>query len=190
MKKRCSWCGDDPLYKEYHDHEWGVPLHDDTRLFEMIVLEGAQAGLSWITVLNKREQYRLAFDFFDYCKVADYSDVDVLRLMDNPGIVRNRLKIESAIKNSRAILNIISEFGSFDNYLWRYVDGRPIQNNMQTSADLPSKSRLSVILSNDLKKRGFSFVGPTICYAFMQSIGMVNDHLVECYRYAEIKDMC
>ena len=186
-RRRCSWCGEDPLYVEYHDHEWGVPVHDDTRLFEMLVLEGAQAGLSWITILRKREQYRLAFDFFDYRKVAQYSEAAVEQLLVNPGIVRNRLKIESAIKNSRAMLNIISEYGSFSTYLWRYVDGRPIQNNFQCSSDLPSKSPISINLSKDLKKRGFSFVGPTVCYAFMQSIGMVNDHLTGCYRHAELQ---
>lgn len=188
MKKRCTWCGEDPLYIEYHDNEWGVPVHDDMRLFEMLVLEGAQAGLSWITILKKRKQYRQAFDYFDYRKVAEYSDADVEELMNNEGIVRNRLKINSAIKNGRALLKVIDEFGSFDNYLWHYVDGQPIQTNVQSITDLPSRSPLSIALSKDLKKRGFGFVGPTICYAFMQAIGMINDHLVECYRHAELQD--
>lgn len=187
MKKRCSWCGEDSLYIDYHDSEWGVPVHDDTQLFEMLVLEGAQAGLSWITILKKREQYRQAFDFFDFRKIANYTDADVKRLLNNSGIVRNHMKINSAIKNGRAILQVIDEFGSFSSYLWRYVNGKPIQNNLRSRSDMIAHSAVSIALSKDLKKRGFSFVGPTICYAFMQSIGMVNDHVVECYRHAEVQ---
>jgi DNA-3-methyladenine glycosylase I len=187
MKTRCAWCGDDPLYRTYHDEDWGVPVHDDRKLFEMLVLEGAQAGLSWLTILRKRENYRQAFDNFAVDKVARYSPVDVARLLADPGIIRNRLKIESAIKNARGILTIVEEFGCLDAFLWRYVDGRPRQNGWISMADLPARTKESDLMSKDLKRRGFNFVGPTICYAFMQSVGMVNDHIVSCFRHEEVR---
>lgn len=185
-KKRCGWCGDDALYVAYHDDEWGVPVHDDRRLFEMLVLEGAQAGLSWITILRKREHYRRAFDAFDPQRVALYSDEDVKRLLADAGIVRNRLKIESAIRNARCALEIQDEFGSLNVFLWRYVDGAPRQNAWGSPAQVPATAPESDRMSRDLKRRGFGFVGSTICYAFMQSVGMVNDHTVDCHRHAEI----
>lgn len=187
MKNRCSWCGDDPLYVKYHDEEWGVPVHNDGLLFEFLILEGAQAGLSWITILRKRENYRKAFDNFDYKKIAKYGEKEVETLMKNEGIVRNRRKIESAVKNAVGFMEVQKEFGSFDNYLWDYVGGAPIQNNIKTMDDVPAKTEISERLSKDLKKRGFNFVGPTICYAFMQAIGMVNDHVADCHRYKEVK---
>ena len=186
MKARCEWCGSDPLYMAYHDDEWGVPAHEDQHLFEMLILEGAQAGLSWRTILNKRTGYREAFDNFDIAKVAAYTQRDIDRLMANPGIVRNRLKIESAIKNACGVLKIRKEFGSLDVYLWRFVDGIPRQNAWASMAEVPAKTEQSEAMSKDLKKRGFNFVGPTICYAFMQAVGMVNDHTTDCYRYAEL----
>lgn len=187
MKNRCGWCGDDPLYMAYHDNEWGVPLHDDRMLFEFLILEGAQAGLSWITILRKRENYRKAFDDFDFERVAGYTDVDVQQLASNSGIVRNRLKIRSAIQNARAVIEICKEFGSLDAFLWSYVDGAPIQNSWKSKDEIPIKTPLAERMSKDLKKRGFNFVGPTICYAFMQATGMVNDHTVDCFRHAELK---
>ena len=187
MKRRCEWCGSDPLYVAYHDDEWGVPVHDDRLLFEFLILEGAQAGLSWLTVLRKRENYRKAFHGFDCERIARYAKKDVTRLLADAGIVRNRLKIESAIKNARGVLGIQEEFGSLDAFLWRYVDGVPIQNAWQSMQELPAKSGLSDMMSKDLKKRGCSFVGSTICYAFMQAVGMVNDHTTDCFRYKEIK---
>jgi DNA-3-methyladenine glycosylase I len=187
MKNRCEWCAGDPLYVKYHDLEWGTPLHDDHRLFEFLVLDGAQAGLSWLTILRKRDNYRKAFHKFDPRKVVRYSAVDVRRLLADPGIVRNRLKIESAIRNARGVLDIADEFGSFDSFIWRYVDGRPIQNAWRSLAEIPAGTPLSDAMSKDLKKRGFSFVGSTICYAFMQAAGMVNDHVVSCFRHAELK---
>jgi len=186
MKTRCTWCGDDPLYVSYHDEEWGVPVHDDRRLFEFLVLEGAQAGLSWLTILKKRENYRKAFENFEIARVARYGHQDIDRLLLDPGIVRNRLKIESAIKNARGVLTIQEEYGTFDAYLWGYVNNSPIQNSWTSMADLPSKSAESDQMSKDLKKRGFNFVGSTICYSLMQAVGMVNDHLMDCYRYLEI----
>ena len=186
MKNRCEWCGTEPLYIDYHDQEWGVPVHDDKLLFEFLVLEGAQAGLSWITILKKRENYRKAFDFFDYEPIAKYTQHDIERLMNDPGIVRNRLKIESAIKNARGVLQIQEEFGSFDAYLWRYVKGTPIQNKWRSIAEVPTQTEISEMMSKDLKKRGFNFVGPTICYAFMQAVGMVNDHTTDCFRHDEL----
>ncbi|MFC2078845.1 DNA-3-methyladenine glycosylase I [Candidatus Bipolaricaulota bacterium] len=188
MKIRCEWAGTDPLYVAYHDSEWGVPAHDDRHLFEMLILEGAQAGLSWSTILKKREGYREAFDGFDVEKVAAYSQRDIDRLLADPGIVRNRLKIESAIKNARGVLAIQEEFGSLDDYFWRFVDGKPRQNTCASMADLPAKTEQSEAMSKDLKKRGFNFVGPTICYAFMQAVGMVNDHTTDCYRYRELSE--
>jgi DNA-3-methyladenine glycosylase I len=186
MKKRCTWCGDDPLYVSYHDDEWGVPVHDDRRLFEFLVLEGAQAGLSWLTVLKKRENYRKAFDNFEIERVAKYGHQEIDRLLCDPGIIRNRLKIASAIQNAQGVLAIQEEYGSFDAYLWGFVNNSPIQNSWTSMADLPSKSAESDLMSKDLKKRGFNFVGSTICYSLMQAVGMVNDHLVDCYRYTEI----
>jgi DNA-3-methyladenine glycosylase I len=183
---RCPWCGNDPLYIAYHDQEWGVPLYDDRRLFELLVLEGAQAGLSWITILKKRENYRKAFQGFDIERVASYTDADIARLLADPGIVRNRLKIGSAIKNARAVLAIQEEFGSFSSFLWRYIEGRQIINGWREMSQIPARTDLSDRLSRDLKKRGLNFVGSTICYAYMQSMGMVNDHLQSCFRYEEI----
>lgn len=178
---RCPWCGDDPLYRAYHDLEWGVPLHDDTRLFEMLTLEGAQAGLSWLTILRKREGYRAAFAGFDPAKVAAFTADDVARLLADPGIVRNRLKIASTISNARAVLELQGRHGSLDSYLWSFVDGAPIRNRRVTMADIPASTMISDAMSRELKKLGFRFVGSTICYAFMQATGMVNDHLAGCF---------
>ena len=181
--ERCPWCGTDPLYVDYHDNEWGVPVHDDRVLFEFILLEGAQAGLSWLTVLRKRENYRKALHGFDIKTIADYDESDMARLMADSGIVRNRLKVESCVKNAHGALRIIDEFGSLDAYLWRYVDGMPIRNNPKSMADVPARTEISDALSKDLKKRGFNFVGSTIIYAFMQAVGMVDDHLVTCHKH-------
>jgi DNA-3-methyladenine glycosylase I len=189
MKKRCEWCGSDPLYVAYHDEEWGVPVHDDRLLFEFLVLEGAQAGLSWLTILKKRQNYRKAFDAFDCERVAKYTEHDVTRLLSDSGIVRNQLKIESAIRNARGVLDIQKEWDSLDAYLWRYVDGVPKQNVWKSMAELPAKTKASDMMSRDLKKRGFNFVGSTICYAFMQAVGMVNDHTTDCFRHREIKTL-
>ena len=186
MLTRCEWCGSDPLYVQYHDTEWGVPRHDDRTLFEFLVLEGAQAGLSWLTILRKRENYRRAFDGFDPQTIAGYGAADVQRLLADPGIVRNRLKIAAAITNARAFLKVQAEFGSFDAYVWRFVGGRPKQNARRSLADLPATSPESDALSKDLLRRGFKFVGSTICYAFMQAVGLVNDHTVDCFRYADL----
>jgi DNA-3-methyladenine glycosylase I len=186
IKTRCAWAGDDPLYVHYHDTEWGVPLHDDRRLFEFLVLEAAQAGLSWITILRKRENYRMAFDDFDPRRVARYGDQAIGDLLANPGIVRNRRKIESAVRNAGAFLDVQAEFGSFDAYLWRFVDGKPKINRWRSLSKVPAETSESRSLGKDLLRRGFSFVGPTICYAFMQAVGMVNDHLVSCFRHEEI----
>jgi DNA-3-methyladenine glycosylase I len=183
---RCAWAGDDPLYVAYHDLEWGVPVHDDRLLFEFLVLEGAQAGLSWITILRKRENYRRAFEGFDPRRVARYGPAEVATLLADAGIVRNRLKIESAIANARALLDVAGEFGSFDAYLWRFVDGAPIRNAWGSLAELPAATGESRAMSKDLLRRGFRFVGPTICYALMQAVGMVNDHTVDCFRHAEL----
>ncbi len=186
MKTRCVWGESHPLYVDYHDKEWGVPLHDDRLLFEFLILEGAQAGLSWLTILKKRDSYRKAFDHFDINRIARYTQKDIERLLADEGIVRNRLKIESAIKNARGTLKIIEEHGSLDAFLWKYVDGQPIQNTWKSMQELPSQTKESEAMSRDLKKLGFNFVGPTICYAFMQAVGMVNDHTTDCYRYREI----
>jgi DNA-3-methyladenine glycosylase I len=177
---RCSWAGSDPLYVRYHDEEWGVPSHDDRHLFEMLILEGAQAGLSWITILRKRPAYRKAFDRFDPKKVARYDARKVRALLADEGIVRNRLKVEGAVKNAKAFLAVQREFGSFDAYVWRFVDGAPKNNRPRTMKDVPPRTAESDALSKDLKKRGFTFVGSTICYAFMQAVGMVNDHVATC----------
>lgn len=184
--KRCDWVGADPLYLAYHDQEWGVPLHDDRRLFEMLILEGAQAGLSWITILRKRETYRQAFDNFEAAKIAGYDERKIEALLANPGIVRNRRKVEAAILNARACLAVQQEFGSFDAYIWQFVGGQPRQNTWRTLAEIPAQTPQSEAMSKDLLKRGFKFVGPTICYAFMQATGLVNDHLVDCFRYKEM----
>jgi len=180
---RCAWCGDDPLYVAYHDEEWGVPCHDDRKLFEFVTLEGAQAGLSWITILRKRENYRRAFSDFDAQAIARYGDRDVARLLADAGIIRNRLKIAATITNAQAFLNIQESFGSFDAYLWRFVDGRPIRNKWRKLADIPAETEIARTLSADMRKRGFKFFGPTICYAHMQAVGMVDDHVVGCYRH-------
>ena len=180
---RCLWSGSDPVYVAYHDHEWGVPLHDDRALFEMLVLEGAQAGLSWITILRKREHYRRAFADFQPLKVARYTPARIALLLQDPGIVRNRLKIASAVNNARCFLEVQDEFGSFDTYVWRFVDGRPRVNAWTSLNDIPPRTAQSDAMSRDLKARGFTFVGSTICYAHMQATGMVNDHLVGCFRY-------
>jgi len=185
-KKRCAWSGTDPLFIAYHDGEWGVPVHDDRVLFEFLVLEGAQAGLSWSTILRKRDAYRRAFDRFDPRKVARYEKRKVAALLTDAGIVRNRAKIESAIKNAKAFLEVQAEFGSFDAYQWRFVNGRPIQNRWRAEGDIPPRSAQSDAMSDDLKSRGFSFVGSTIIYAHMQAVGMVNDHLVNCFRHREV----
>jgi DNA-3-methyladenine glycosylase I len=184
---RCAWCGGDPLILAYHDEEWGVPVHDDRRLFEFLVLEGAQAGLNWLTILKKREAYRRAFHNFDLVIVANYTQKDIERLLIDPGIVRNRLKIESAVANARAMIEIRNEYGSLDAFIWSFVNGAPIQNSWKQISELPSKTNESEALSRELKKRGCNFVGPTICYAFMQAVGMVNDHILDCFRYQEIK---
>ena len=184
---RCGWAGTDPLYVAYHDEEWGVPLHDDQRLFEMLILEGAQAGLSWITILRKRESYREAFDDFDAARIARYRPDRIERLMKNEGIVRNRLKIEGAVKNAKAFLDVQREFGSFDRYIWQFVGRRPMQNSPRTLKDVPATTPASDAMSRDLKKRGFTFVGSTICYAFMQATGMVNDHVVDCFRHRNVQ---
>ncbi len=183
---RCAWCGSDPLYIRYHDEEWGVPVHDDRRHFEFLVLEGAQAGLSWITILRKRENYRAAFAQFDPERVARFGKRDVERLLGNPGIVRNRLKIESAVKNARAFLAVQEAFNGFDNYVWRFVGGKPIRNRWTRLQDVPATTAESDALSKDLKKRGFSFVGSTIVYAHMQAVGMVNDHVIDCFRHRQV----
>ena len=180
---RCAWAGDDPLYRRYHDEEWGTPVHDDRRHFEMLCLEGAQAGLSWITILRKRENYRAAFDGFDPVKVAGYDDDKVAELLANPGIVRNRLKVRAFIQNAQAFLRLQAEYGSFDAYVWGFVGGAPVVNHFQSMAELPAQTPVAAAMSKDLKKRGFTFVGPTICYAYMQACGMVNDHVVGCFRY-------
>jgi DNA-3-methyladenine glycosylase I len=185
-KKRCGWVGDDPLYLEYHDREWGVPSYDDRQLFEMIILEGAQAGLSWITVLKKRENYRLAFDQFDVQKIARYDARKKRALMNNAGIIRNRLKIDATIGNARSFLEIVAEHGSFSDYLWDFVDGRPIVNRWRKLSDVPVFTQKSDALSKALKSRGFKFVGTTICYSFMQAVGMVNDHTRDCFRYSQV----
>ncbi len=185
--KRCAWAGSDPLYVTYHDEEWGVPAHDDRHLFEMLILEGAQAGLSWITILRKREAYRKAFAGFDPAKVAKFDARKIERLMQDEGIVRNRLKIEGAVRNARAFLDVRREFGSFDRYIWQFTGGVPKQNARKSMKDVPPTTPESDAMSKDLKKRGFTFVGSTICYAFMQATGMVNDHTVDCFRYRSVR---
>ena len=184
---RCQWCGADSLYVQYHDEEWGVPVYDDQALFAKLLLDGAQAGLSWITILRKRDNYYEAFDGFDPVKMAVYDEAKFESLMNNPGIVRNQQKIRSAIKNAQAYLHLQEEVGSFSTFLWQFVGGHPLQNSWQTLSDVPAKTAESEAMSKALKKRGFSFVGPTICYAFMQAVGMVNDHVTDCFRYKSIQ---
>jgi DNA-3-methyladenine glycosylase I len=183
---RCEWAGTDPLYVAYHDLEWGVPVHDDRTLFEFLILEGAQAGLSWSTILNKRDNYREAFDQFDPAIIATYDDTKIAELLNNPGIVRNRLKVNAAVNNAKRFLAVQAEFGRFDAYIWGFVEGRIQQNAWESLADIPAETPESRAMSKDLKKRGFKFVGPTICYAFMQAVGMVNDHVTGCFRYPEL----
>ncbi|KPK38572.1 MAG: DNA-3-methyladenine glycosylase [Gammaproteobacteria bacterium SG8_47] len=185
--KRCEWAGSDPLYVTYHDKEWGLPLHDDRRLFEMLLLEGAQAGLSWITVLKKRENYRQALDGFDPEKIARYRPAKIERLLTDPGLIRNRLKMESTIVNARSFLEVQEVFGSFDEYIWQFTGGKARSNRWRTVGEIPARTAESDAMSKDLKRRGFKFVGSTICYAFMQAVGMVNDHCTDCFRYREIK---
>ncbi len=182
---RCSWCGDDPLYQAYHDKEWGAPVHDDRTLFEMLILEGAQAGLSWITILRKREAYRSAFDRFDPVTIARYRKSKILKLMQDAGIVRNRRKIEATVKNAKAFLKLQEEFGSADRFLWQFVGGKPKTNARKSKKEIPASTPESDAMSKALKARGFSFVGSTICYAFMQAVGMVNDHPTDCFRFRE-----
>ena len=184
---RCPWCGSDPLYMAYHDHEWGVPLHDEHRLFEMLTLEGAQAGLSWLTILRKREGYRRAFAGFDPQLVAEFGDADVVRLLGDSGIVRNRLKVASTISNARAVLEVQARYGSLDAFLWQFVNGSQIQNSWRSLSEIPASTPLSDVMSKELKRLGFRFVGSTICYAHMQATGMVNDHLTSCFRYDQCK---
>lgn len=180
---RCSWCGNDELYVKYHDDEWGVPVFDDKKQFEFLVLESAQAGLSWITILRKRENYRMAYDGFDVAKVAAYGQVKIEELMCNPGIIRNRRKIEASINNAKQFLKVQKEFGSFSNYIWGFVGGKPIINNWEEVCELPATTPISEKLSKDLKARGFKFLGPTIVYSHMQAVGMINDHIVSCFRH-------
>ncbi|MBX2869118.1 MAG: DNA-3-methyladenine glycosylase I [Acidiferrobacterales bacterium] len=186
-KTRCAWCGEDPLYIEYHDEEWGVPEHDETKLFEALCLEGAQAGLSWITILRKRENYRKAFSQFDAAKIARYSDAKLEKLLNNEGIIRNRLKVFGFRKNARAYLAMQKEGLTLNGYFWGFVDHQPLQNKVKSMKDIPANTPLAETISKDLKKRGFTFVGPTIVYAFMQAIGMVNDHAKDCFRYHEVQ---
>jgi len=186
-RKRCWWCGDDALYQDYHDLEWGVPVHDDRLLFEFLCLEGAQAGLSWITILRKRENYRRVFDNFDADKIAGYPDKKIAALLQDPGIVRNRLKVNGFVKNARALLELREQGMTLDQYLWNFVDGEPLQTDRKTIAQVPANTAISDAMSKDLKKRGFTFVGSTICYAFMQAAGLVNDHTVDCFRHAQLK---
>ena len=186
MKRTCEWPSDDPLMIEYHDAEWGVPVHDDTKLFEFLVLDAMQAGLSWRTVLKKRENFRKAFRQFDPAKIARFGKRDIERLMNDAGIIRNRLKIESSVANAKALLKVQKEFGSFDSYIWGFTGGKTIKNRLKSLKEMPAESDESRAMSRDMKKRGFRFCGPVICYAFMQAAGMVNDHLVHCFRYREV----
>ena len=183
MKKRCPWAGVDPLYIAYHDKEWGVPVHNDKKLFEFLILEGAQAGLSWITILKKRQSYKEAFADFDPARVSKFTNSDINRLLRNKGIVRNKLKIKSAVVNAKAFLRVQKEFGTFDRYIWQFVNHKPIINERRSLKNIPAYTKLSSKISHDLKRRGFNFVGPTIVYAFMQAVGVVNDHLIFCWRY-------
>ena len=185
--QRCEWANSSALYLDYHDTEWGVPVHDERTLFEFLILEGAQAGLSWSTILNKRQAYIQAFDNFEPTKVASYDDSEVQALLTNPGIVRNRLKIQAAIQNARSFLAVQDQYGSFDTYVWQFVDGKTVQNSWKSLQEIPATTKESDAMSKELKKRGFTFVGSTICYAFMQAVGMVNDHTVDCFRWKELQ---
>ena len=185
--KRCAWCASDPEYIKYHDEEWGIPVHDDRKLFEMLILEGAQAGLSWLTILKKRNNYRKAFDSFDARKIARYSDSKIKKLLNNPGIIRNRLKIHASVQNAKAFLATQEEFGSFDSYIWQFTSGKPRRNKWKSLGKTPGITAESDAMSKDLSARGFKFVGTTICYAFMQAVGMVNDHITTCFRYRRIR---
>ncbi|MDH5184396.1 MAG: DNA-3-methyladenine glycosylase I [Gammaproteobacteria bacterium] len=184
---RCSWCGDDPLYQKYHDEEWGVPNYDDQHLFEMLNLEGAQAGLSWITILRKRDHYRKVFDDFDANKIASYKQSKLEQLLSDPGIVRNRLKVEATRSNAKNYLELVESQGSFSDFLWQFVDGKPVHNRFSEMSEIPVMTKQSEAMSKELKRRGFKFVGPTICYAFMQAVGMVNDHTMDCFRHKQVK---
>ena len=186
MRNRCKWAGTDPIYITYHDTEWGVPLHEDGKLFEFLILEGTQAGLSWITILKKRQNYRQAFDHFNPQKIARYDSRKIKQLLSNRGIIRNKLKIEAAVVNARSFLSVQKEFGSFDAYIWQFVGGRIRKNRWKSISEIPAYTEESKAMSKDLKNRGFKFVGPTICYAFMQAVGMVNDHTLNCFRYNEV----
>lgn len=188
-KQRCSWGNSSTLYVDYHDSEWGVPVHNDRKLFEFLILEGAQAGLSWSTILNKRQGYVQAFDNFEAIKIANYSDIKVQELLANPEIVRNRLKIQAAIQNARSFLKVQDQYGSFDAYIWQFVEGQPIQNSWRTLQEIPASTKESDAMSKELKKLGFTFVGSTICYAFMQAVGMVNDHTIDCFRWQEVREL-
>ncbi len=188
-KIRCGWCVGDPLYEEYHDREWGVPLKDDAGIFEFLILETFQAGLSWITILRKRENFRKAFDNFDYKKIATYTEAKQTELLENSGIIRHGAKIRAAITNAQAFMKVQEEFGSFSKYIWGFVDGSPIQNDLQNLSEVPAITTISEKLSKDLKKRGFKFVGPTVVYAHMQATGMVNDHITHCFRHSEVKEL-
>ena len=188
-RKRCGWCEGDRLYTRYHDREWGVPVHTDRKLFEFLILEGAQAGLNWITVLKKRDNYRRAFDRFDFHRVAAYDGNKVQLLLQNPGLVRNRLKMQAAVKNARAFIRVRNEFGTFNRYIWQFTEGNTVHNRWRKLSDVPANTPLSDTVSKDLKQRGFTFVGTTICYAFMQATGMVNDHLLDCFRYRELREL-
>jgi len=188
MKKRCDWLTDDELYREYHDNEWGVPLYNGRALFEMLILEGYQAGLSWLTILKRRESYRKAYDGFDPEKMAKWTDKKIQELLKDPGIIRNRLKVAAAKQNAQGYLQIVNEYGSFKDFVWSFVGGKPITNHRASLSEIPATTKESDAMSKELKKRGFKFVGSTICYAFMQSVGMVNDHITACYRYEEISN--
>ena len=188
-KQRCDWGTNDPLYQAYHDEEWGVPLRDDRALFEFLILEGAQAGLAWITVLRKRDRYRKVFSGFDPAKVARFRPEKIERLLVDPGIIRNRLKVEGAVRNAKVFLKVQKEFGSFSEYIWSFVGNKPKQNRFNSMSEMPAESEISRAMGKDLKRRGFTFVGPTICYTFMQAVGMVNDHVTACYRYREVKKL-
>jgi len=188
-QQRCSWGNSSPLYIDYHDVEWGVPVHNNGKLFEFLILEGAQAGLSWSTILNKRQGYLQAFDHFEAIKIANYSDTKVQELLSNPGIVRNRLKIQAAIQNARSFLEVQDQYGSFDTYIWQFVDGKPVQNSWKSLQEIPATTKASDAMSKELKKLRFTFVGSTICYAFMQAVGMVNDHTVDCFRWQEVREL-
>jgi DNA-3-methyladenine glycosylase I len=183
---RCPWAGDDPLYLNYHDNEWGVPVHDDRKHFEFLVLESAQAGLSWITILRRRENYRTAYSNFDPRAVSNFKEADITKMLNNPGIIRNRKKIETSVNNAKRFLEIKEEYGSFDSYLWGFIGGKPVVNRLKSVSEIPAKTELSEKISSNLKNRGFKFIGPTIIYAHLQAVGLVNDHIVSCFRFHEI----